>query len=363
MAELLTFALGDLFGILTLLVGIGVGFWLGKTLRSGGKATPDGPYPPSHIYREQLSGMLQFTHHITGDLTRHLETLEDLKQTLSSADSDPEKHEKAAASKTTQLIAEMTATNQRLKQRLESAEATLKIQAQELEESLSAARTDSLTGLLNRRAFDEECGKRWSLWERKRSPFCVLLLDIDHFKAVNDRYGHAAGDLVLQEVARRLRSVMRNSDYVARIGGEELAILLPETEWDAVISVATKVLHIVRSAPISCDDFSISVTVSCGIMSVIHAQRSEDLYTGADSALYAAKAAGRDRGFVNDGRSLIPIDRFAPPRRDKPVDIALADAPPRSADGGQSLATQPESELTAAADALKARLLQITQGQ
>jgi len=362
MTELLTFVLGDLLGVVTLGVGIAIGFWLGRLWARymhppQMEASNDEGDPT--VYREQLAGMIQFTGHFTGDLNKHIELLEKLEEKLAESDSDdPALSDDGPSAKAVELIAQITAANQKLKQRLESAEATLKSQAQELEDTLSEARTDVLTQLLNRRAFEEERERRWALWERKQQPFSLLILDIDHFKQVNDTYGHDAGDLVLREVAARLTSVMRKTDYLARIGGEELAILIPESDWPSVSTVAKKVLNVVRSVPVKYDETEIDVTVSCGLMPVVHAQGLEALTKGADEALYAAKAAGRNCGFLNDGEKLIPIEDHAS-SPSAPAEPPTSQQPSSQNDESEPTARVPISELDSAANELKNRLFQI----
>lgn len=361
MAELLTFVLGDVFGVVTLVVGIAIGFWLGrlwaKYIHPQSKTEPE---EESTVYRDQLAGMIQFTSHFTGDLSKHIELLENLEQKLAQPEGDQPVADDGPSAKAVELIAQITAANQKLKQRLESAEATLKTQSQALEDTLSEARTDALTQLLNRRAFDEERERRWALWQRKQQPFSMMILDIDHFKRVNDTYGHDAGDLVLCEVAARLNSVMRKTDYLARIGGEELAILIPESDWPSVSAVAKKVLNVVRSLPVQYGDKTIDITISCGLMPVVHVDRLEMLTKGADEALYAAKSAGRNCGFLNNGESLIPIESHASqpiPKQETSVD----DPPSSSEDEPEPTARIQTSELDSAANELKNRLFQITQ--
>jgi len=363
MAELLTFVLGDVFGVVTLVVGIAIGFWLGRLWskhiqpRSPHLAEPQ--EQPTE-YRQQLAGMIQFTSHFTGDLNKHIELLETLEQKLAEPGHDSEAEDDGPSAKAVELIAQITAANQKLKQRLESAEATLKTQSRELEDTLSEARTDALTQLLNRRAFDEERERRWALWQRKQQPFSLLILDIDHFKRVNDTYGHDAGDMVLREVAARLNSVMRKTDYLARVGGEEMAILLPDSDWASISTVAKKILNVIRSLPVQYGDQTIDITISCGLMPVVHVDGLDALTKGADEALYAAKAAGRNRGYLNNGESLIPIeDNTAAP---SPPEELPADSPPREPeDESGSTSRIQVSELDSAANELKNRLLQISQ--
>ncbi|RCS41165.1 GGDEF domain-containing protein [Bremerella cremea] len=364
MAELLTFILGDLFGILTLLLGIAVGITLGRMWAAYltlAKINAAENKEPATNYREQLAGMIQFTHLFSGDLTKQIEQLETLGEKLDSPSDSAPVDDEARSTKAVQLVAEIAAANQRLKRRLESAEATLKTQAQELEDSLSEARTDALTRLFNRRAFDEEQGRRWAHWQRKQQPYCMLLLDIDHFKQVNDKYGHDAGDLVLREVASRLMAVMRETDYLARIGGEELAVLLPEGDWDAIAAVACKLLDAIRRLPVIYGECEIYVTASCGLMSVTHAESSSGLIKGADEALYAAKSNGRNCGYINDGTTLIPIEDLASGKVTALKKVPRDQLERKKPDSSDVNSAATVSDIEIAASELKNRLFRMSQ--
>lgn len=363
MAELLTFVLGDVFGILTLIVGIVIGIGLGRlwaSLASRDTQVTEESDDQSSAYREQLAGMIQFTNHFSGDLTKHIELLESLGEKLNTPAEAAPIDDEARSSKAVALVAEIAAANHRLKRRLESAEATLKTQSQELEESLSEARTDALTRLLNRRAFDEEHSRRWAHWQRKEQPYSLMLIDIDHFKQVNDKYGHDAGDKVLKEVASRLMTVMRETDYLARIGGEELAILLPEGDWESIVAVARKVLEIVRCLPIIYGECEIYVTVSCGLMSVTHAESTLMLLKGADEALYAAKSNGRNCGYINDGTTLIPIDDLAARKPEALKEVPRDRLNKPSGESPDTNSQMPASGIELASSELRNRLFQVS---
>jgi diguanylate cyclase (GGDEF)-like protein len=155
------------------------------------------------------------------------------------------------------------------------------------------ALTDALTGLPNRRHFFS-LGEALLL-EPGLEPMAALMLDIDHFKGINDRYGHQAGDDVLREVALRLRSALRHQDHLARLGGEEFAVLVSGLSAADVIEVAERLRHAVAAAPAMTGADEIEVRISIGV-----AQRRDDeslslLLQRADKALYAAKAGGRNR--------------------------------------------------------------------
>jgi len=150
--------------------------------------------------------------------------------------------------------------------------------------------TDPLTGLKNRRAFDHIMNEQSSRTERSHSPLALALIDVDHFKSLNDESGHVAGDEALQQVALLLQSHARTYDHVARYGGDEFALILPDTSLDAAIVVAQRVRKAV-------EDFKWShqpLTISVGVATTTTVQGSMNIVERADRALYQAKRKGRN---------------------------------------------------------------------
>jgi diguanylate cyclase (GGDEF)-like protein len=163
--------------------------------------------------------------------------------------------------------------------------------------------TDLLTHWYNRRYLDIRLPQEVARALRYREPLCCLMLDLDHFKRINDRYGHPAGDAVLREVANRIRNQLRSSDLRVRYGGEEFVVFLIRTREEDAASVAERVRRGVAEAPIRLQgEASLRVTLSGGIAELAPGDRSKDpvalgaaMLQRADAALYHAKAAGRDR--------------------------------------------------------------------
>jgi two-component system cell cycle response regulator len=153
---------------------------------------------------------------------------------------------------------------------------------------------DELTELPNRRGAARQLDVLISRARRHGLRLAVLLIDADRFKAVNDRHGHLVGDVVLRELAARLRERVRREDVVGRWGGEEFVVALPETTPDGAAAVAESLRAAVARTPIAADHAALHVTVSIGVADWT-GQELDDLVAGADRALYAAKAAGRDR--------------------------------------------------------------------
>ncbi|HEX5355121.1 MAG TPA: GGDEF domain-containing protein [Aquabacterium sp.] len=158
------------------------------------------------------------------------------------------------------------------------------------------ATTDSLTGLLNRRSILAALEREQAVRERKPHPTSVLLVDIDHFKRINDRLGHAAGDAVLCAVSRTLQAKAREVDRVARYGGEEFCILLPHTLHDGALQAAERLREAVCQINIPWGDEHIAVSISTGLACAAEpGETLQALLKRADEALYQAKAEGRNR--------------------------------------------------------------------
>ena len=156
--------------------------------------------------------------------------------------------------------------------------------------------TDGLTGAYNKRSFDEELGREIFRFLRYRRPLSLVMFDIDHFKQVNDEYGHLAGDRVLSELGALFKSVVRPEDIFCRYGGEEFALLLPETDLDQAGAIAEKARALIERTRFEFDGLVIPVTISAGVAQAgPRAETSDDFVAAADRQLYAAKHGGRNR--------------------------------------------------------------------
>ncbi len=159
-------------------------------------------------------------------------------------------------------------------------------------------RRDELTGISNRKAFDESLARQISLSRRRNRVFSLIMVDIDHFKKVNDTYGHLIGDEILRYVAQRIDARVRHEDVAARFGGEEFIVLLPETIGDAAYQVAEGIRAAFECTCLnheSGDKMPGTVTVSAGVAEYRYGESAHDLVERVDSALYRAKNAGRNQ--------------------------------------------------------------------
>lgn len=164
------------------------------------------------------------------------------------------------------------------------------------------AEHDPLTGLLNRRAILAHLDKLYTDRRQVSLPLCLMMCDVDHFKSINDRHGHAVGDEVLQQVAHVLRSNLRDGDQVGRIGGEEFLVVLGSTDMDDARQVADRLRQLVAQMDVAHDDrASLAVTISIGLAQSLRQDEDwAEVITRADEGLYVAKRTGRDRVVVAD---------------------------------------------------------------
>jgi len=221
-------------------------------------------------------------------------------------------------------VAKVTEANEKLQGELRSAEAKLAEQSAALQSQMEMARTDALTGALNRRAFDDEMQRRVSEYQRYRTPVSLLLFDIDHFKKFNDTYGHQTGDDVLCHVACTLSMVMRDVDLVCRYGGEEFAIILPATDSKGAVLAAERARTAIERMVVESSGQNLKVTISGGIAEVVPNEDLDALVARADQGLYASKKGGRNCVHLHDGKNLLK-NGVAEPTAKEPVVEAKAE--------------------------------------
>ena len=190
-----------------------------------------------------------------------------------------------------QKMNEINEINASLESRVEESTAKLRAINTEMEK---LANTDSLTGLHNRRAFFEIVNFAYSQMKRNNTPMSLIMLDLDNFKLINDQHGHPAGDEVLRCVARCLLETARESDYPARIGGEEFAILSINTDVNAAYILAERIRTEISFIRLQFNEKNIPITASLGVASLQKDETFSQLYVRADATLYSAKEAGRN---------------------------------------------------------------------
>lgn len=162
--------------------------------------------------------------------------------------------------------------------------------------TFTEVRTDALTGVSNRRAMDDTLQSLVAMKNRYQVDFSLVIIDIDHFKSINDERGHVAGDQVLQSVARMIDETARETDIVTRYGGEEFVVLMPQTDLTGAGVFSDRVRQLVED--------KLAITVSAGIAAARDGETCEDILQRADTALYHAKSGGRNRVSRHDGHEV-----------------------------------------------------------
>lgn len=192
---------------------------------------------------------------------------------------------------------EMERNSRELESKLDDSRGQIASLNRRLDEVRNESRTDPLTGIPNRKMFDERIAQEIENANETNEELCLVVADIDHFKKFNDTYGHQTGDQVLKLVAGLLSSNVKGRDLAVRFGGEEFAILLPQTNLRAAVTVADQIRDRVRNKELikkSTGENLGTITLSLGVARYRHGESIEELFHRADSCLYAAKHAGRD---------------------------------------------------------------------
>ncbi len=163
------------------------------------------------------------------------------------------------------------------------------------QDALRMAQRDPLTGIANRAALDDSLQRELSHAQRQGSSCALMIIDIDHFKAVNDKYGHIIGDSALKAIAQRADQCKRDGDLLFRYGGEEFVILLRDTDLEGAQLLAERIRGCIASAPCHCAGIDLDITVSIGVSSLRKHDSPVTLFARADQALYSAKRSGRNQ--------------------------------------------------------------------
>lgn len=292
------------------IINLGIGYVLGSYrlighLPAWGEEEPAAEAPSeqeimrSGEFIRRLQELARNIHEITG---RHSNRMGEITAALDLPEGETPDPADVLAAATAIIKA-----NQQLESELANTKLEIEEQQRQLETTSIAARTDVLTGILNRRAYDEEFADRFRAFQRQGSPLCLLVIDVDHFKKFNDEHGHLAGDAVLRGVACELSRAVRNTDIVARYGGEEFCALLPGTGLNEAKQVAERLRQAIENAQFEFESTHLRVTVSVGLATAGEADDPDALLKRADSALYDAKRNGRNCSYYHNGTAILPI--------------------------------------------------------
>lgn len=226
--------------------------------------------------------------------------IDDLKQAVNSRIQEirsaikPQDKQNQDASKT--LANQVQALMSHVKKLEKESEKTSHI----LMEEHARARKDALTGLPNREAYNEKSFDEYNRWRRYKTPMSLAVIDIDHFKQINDSYGHQVGDKVLKLLAKEIVKHLRDSDFVARFGGEEFVVLLPESAKQDAYHALEKVREHLAEIPFHFNNKPVQITVSIGICEFGEGDTIDSVFQKADKYLYQAKHAGRNRCVIEE---------------------------------------------------------------
>ncbi len=283
--------LGLGLGVLQLLAGIVIGWSLARRMGNDAYTTR-----ASQIHRlaQHVHGLIRDVH---GQVDEHQSEMQRLSDQLRT---DPDDQGGLAAA-IFQSVSRVIQVNERLQDQLFHAEEKLERKEREIKSHIEAARTDALTSLPNRRAFDDFVRQQASLHQRNGTKYALIHLDVDHFKQLNDRWGHPAGDEVLKTVSAAIRRAARESDLVARVGGEEFTVVLPDATIDSLLAASERIRTAVASTPVQIRGTRVPVTISVGAAIISAGDTGKTLIDRSDAALYASKQDGRNCSHWHDG--------------------------------------------------------------
>jgi diguanylate cyclase len=296
--------------------------WIGWNTPSGGSggtAVESSPAPAISAHDvgtavELFSRLAEITTSVAHEVKQHSGNIQSVNDELNTI-------QQGDASAVAAAVCKLLVMNQQTQQRLAHAELRLQAQQRQLADVANAAKTDPLTGLANRRGLEEELALALTKFQQRQRPAAVLMLDIDHFKRFNDQHGHVLGDQALKRLADVLLSKARESDAVARFGGEEFTVVFHGAKAAAVLERAENMRRAIGEATIMAEGGELRIAASAGIAELQKGDTAETLLKRADEALYAAKLDGRDRCYFHtDGR----LQRLSRPAEEPPVRPAPA---------------------------------------
>ena len=310
-----------LYGLATAILGAAGASWLWWS-HFRRKASAQSGAEARHA-ADVLVRLQELATRVAFDVDEHSSQVEEINDKLTSAD----QHESTMI---VDVVAKLIQANHHMHEKLATTEDKLRDQAQQMQVHVAEARTDALTMLANRRAFDDELVRRFAEFSRHGRTFSLIMADVDKFKKFNDTHGHQAGDEVLRSVAKLLRRKMREMDLVARYGGEEFAVILPGTNLDDACKAAVRAREAIEKALFRYDGKELRVTASFGVAEAPGSRDGAALVTRADKALYAAKEGGRNCAYLHDGEGIHCILS-----NEQPTLPAAAEQPPTEPTPGE----------------------------
>ncbi len=306
-----TIVVNLVFGFSTMVLGALFAVWLSWSHFRRKTATHS--RADAHHAAHVLVHLQELATRVAIDVDKHNDRVEEINETLTSTEAPEPKL-------IVDMVAKLIEANQQMHDKLASTEDKLREQAVEIQVHAAEARTDSLTLLVNRRAFDDELTRRCAEFRRHGHAFSLIMSDVDHFKNFNDAHGHPTGDEVLRGVAKVLRRKMREMDLVARYGGEEFAVILPGAGLSDAEKAALRACQGIEKSGFKHEGKELHVTLSFGVAEIRNQDDGMTLVARADKALYAAKEGGRNCVYRHDGEMIhrsVPAKKPAPPKADR----------------------------------------------
>lgn len=295
-----------LSGVFLAAAGVFAGWWLrGSQMRKETGRIRD----ERRQAREVLTRVHDLAGRVAADVGQHNSRVEEINQGLSGPELNMPDEVMLA-------VNQLLEANNKMQEQLDSAQQKLEEQAQQIQSHAVAARTDVLTQLPNRRAFDAEMDRGLAEYARRGKVFSLMMIDVDHFKRFNDDHGHQAGDEVLRSVAAVLRTNVRPMDIPARYGGEEFAVVMPDTSAGDARPFVEEVRRLIDAHRCQFGEDMFHVTASLGMAQLGPGESATELIHRADEALYAAKEAGRNCAFWHDGQTSL---RITPAMSTRPI--------------------------------------------
>ncbi len=279
--------------------GVCVGFLVKSRMGGGSGGEASASNEQEGLAKQVLERVQGLTQRVVTDVNQHHTAIAAVDKELNNSSGKSED--------VLRLVSRLVKANEDVQRKLAVAETKLDTLAQQIETHHVEARTDALTGCANRRAFDEEIETLFEDYRHSEAPFSMLMIDIDHFKQVNDTRGHHAGDEILRSVGRILRQQVRARDIVARYGGDEFVVLMPGLGMNQAKLGAEVIRETIERSVFPLGNETLYTSTSIGVSETMPYEDLSELIGRADQGLYAAKNAGRNRVYWHDGTLPHPV--------------------------------------------------------